>query len=277
MEEQKKKMERFIKVEETMGTYKQAYDDYGNLIKKTAEMEEEMQKHKSKVEELNKINEGLQSKITTFKDKLEAAQTKNISQDIEMIKRETEIEGLKSEKKRLEASNNSLQKKIKEQAKVIEEKTKEQEEAAAKSENMLEKSEIEMVLEEAERKERSMIEDKQSLHETYISIIAEGEKEILQQENEILKAKCKEIQTENEMLKMRSKEEETGNDLLRNKVKEDAALIEKLKEENSKLKEENEKLGKVSVTPQPTVVVNQNQEALEAEIESLKKVIILKF
>jgi chromosome segregation ATPase len=210
--------------------YKQKYEDYSRLTVKVSELEGDIDKFKSKIDELNKNNEALQSKMSTYKEKLETEKTNNISLDIELTKKKTEIEGLKSEKRRLEATNNDLETKIHEINRTIEKQTREREDTERhyantdKAMNELAGFQGMDVSEEAEAKAEAAAahRDKSAIHE--------GEREILQQENDILKAKCKEIQIENENLK-------SGKN-------ENTKAYDKLDSDNRTLKEELEQLRK---------------------------------
>lgn len=233
IDKQKKRVAQLTKIEATVEFYTQKYQDYTNLTRKVSDIEEELERNKEKIEELNKANESLQNKINTYKEKLEAEKTNNISLDIELTKRKTEIETLKSEKKRLEATNSELEDKVHEQNRAIEKHQMEYEDAMRnysntnKAMNQLAGQDFREIIGDLEKKNT---ESKSEVLETASATAAtiEGEKEILQQENGILKNKCKEAQLENESLK-RSKAE-------------DDKLKEKLNNENNSLKEEIERL-----------------------------------
>lgn len=209
------------KIEATVEFYTQKYQDYTNLTRKVSEIEEELERNKEKIDELNKANESLQSKMNTYKEKLETEKTNNISLDIELTKRRTEVETLKSEKKRLEAANADLEDKVNEQNRAIEKHQMEYEDAIRnysntnKAMNQLAGQDFKSESQEAANATAATIE---------------GEKEILQQENNILKNKCKETQIENEALKRTRADDEK--------------LKEKLNNENNSLKAEVEKLKK---------------------------------
>jgi len=221
VEKQKRKVASLTKVEGTVDFYKEKYEEYSRLTIRMTEVEEELERHKKKVEELTKTNEVTQTKMNTFKEKLEAEKTANISLDIELTKKNTEINALKNEKKKLEATNTELEAKIHDQNRIIEKQIREREDSvrhyAGTEKVMNELAGFEGEDEAAEKNEH---------HAT--AAISEGEKEILQSENAILKAKCKEIQIENEKLKV------TRNS--------DTEALEKLIHENNTLKEEIDKL-----------------------------------
>ncbi len=221
VEKQKRKVASLTKVEGTVDFYKEKYEEYSRLTIRMTEVEEELERHKKRVEELTKTNEVTQTKMNTFKEKLEAEKTANISLDIELTKKNTEINALKNEKKKLEATNTELETKIHDQNRIIEKQIREREDSvrhyAGTEKVMNELAGFEGEDEAAEKNEH---------HAT--AAISEGEKEILQSENAILKAKCKEIQIENEKLKV------TRNS--------DTEALEKLIHENNTLKEEVDKL-----------------------------------
>ena len=208
------------KIEATVEFYTQKYQDYTNLTRKVSEIEEELERNKEKIEELNKANESLQSKINTYKEKLETEKTNNISLDIELTKKKTEVETLKNEKKRLEAANSELEDKVHEQNRAIEKHQMEYEDAMRNYSNTNKAM--------AQLAEQDFSAGLKSGAQDPASATIEGEREILQQENGILKNKCKEVQVENESLKRTKADDE--------KIK------EKLNNENNNLKEEIERL-----------------------------------
>jgi protein HOOK3 len=219
VEKQKRKVASLTKVEGTVDFYKEKYEEYSRLTIRMTEVEEELERHKKKVEELTKTNEVTQTKMNTFKEKLEAEKTANISLDIELTKKNTEINALKNEKKKLEATNTELETKIHDQNRIIEKQIREREDSVRHYGG------TEKAMNELAGFER---EDENAEKSEHTAAVSEGEKEILQSENAILKAKCKEIQIENEKLKV------TRNS--------DTEALEKLIHENNTLKEEIDKV-----------------------------------
>lgn len=218
VEKQKRKVASLTKVEGTVDFYKEKYEEYTRLTIRMTEVEEDLERQKKRVEELTKTNEATQTKMNTFKEKLEAEKTANISLDIELTKKNTEINALKNEKKKLEATNAELETKIHDQNRVIEKQIREREDSTRHYAGT-EKVMNELAAFEGEDEDKT---------ENYASAANEGEREILQSENAILKAKCKEIQIENEKLKV------TRNS--------DTEALEKLIHENNTLKEDLDKL-----------------------------------
>lgn len=194
---------------------------------KINEVQEEAEKYRKKIDELTKANEAIQGKMNTYKEKLEAEKTTNISLDIELTKKKTEIEALKSEKKRLEATNNDLENKVHDQNKAIEKHIREREERS----NYFGSTERTI----SQFQDFQQDDSEQYLgHEGKAAAIREGEKEILEQENTILKAKCKEIQIENEELKQSKNSDSKAVEALSNENNALRQEIENLKNKTSK-------------------------------------------
>ena len=237
-----------------MNFYEQKYQEYSQLTVKITETEEELQKYKNKVDESHRVNEALQSKFNTYKEKLETEKTNNISLDIELTRKKAEIESLKSEKKRLDITNADLEKKLHDQNRAVEKYMREHED------NLRHYSNTDKAMNElAGQNFLSGDDDKQSgtSSDTHTTAAAnDGEKEILQQENKILIAKCKQIQVENESLK-------TGKE-------DESRAREKFENENNRLKEEITRLKSASEAN-----VSAGNARVEAEVESLRKVILM--
>lgn len=215
-----------------MEFYKQKYDEYLKATLQLGEMENQLITQRTKIEELNSVNENLTTKVNVYRDKIEAEKTRNIHLDLELTRKNAEIDHLKSEKKRVDALNADMNDMINEQSKEIERLERERENNAriggfSHPGQSLLSQEIIMNLE----KDNEILRQKQGQP----VILEDGEAEIIKKENEILKTKCKEIEKDNETLrKVVSKSE-------------DVKYVEKITTDNETLKQEVEKVKKARI------------------------------
>ena len=227
-----------------MEFYRQKYDDYSRVYTQLGDMEKQSTTQRSKIEELSAYNENLTSKVNKYKEKIEAEKTKNITLDIELTRRTTEIENLKNEKKRLESSISELEQNMLELNKEIERFEREQENNVRMVRSSIggerpflnttsgqDFHEIIMSLE----RENEYLRLKQQEGISSL-VLDDGESEILKKENEILKNKCKQIEAENENLRKVVEKSE------------DIKYVDKITTDNQNLKQEVEKVKKNAVT-----------------------------
>lgn len=233
-----------------MDFYQQKYDDYTKLNVRVSDLDVQVEELKTELDEVREVNKGLLNKIEVYKEKLEAEKTKNISMDIDATKKKAEIDSLKSEKKRLEFINNELEGKINDLNKFLERVQREQQDSARhhrstdRALNQMTGQDFTELIRGLERENEALRSGKKGS----ISMIEDGEKEILEKENEILKAKCIEIQTENEAMK---------DQVAKSR---DIQVMERLLRENANLKEEVDKLKKKVPSPRMKIMENAKYE-----------------
>ena len=253
-------------MEATLEFYKQKYEDYSRVSLQLSEMEKQSTLQRSKIEELTAYNENLSAKVNIYKDKIEAEKTRNITLDIELTRKNNEIESLKKEKKRLEASMSEVEQNVHELNKEIEKYERELENNTRMRGSIggAERSysakvtgqdfhEIIMNLE----KENEYLKLKQQ--ETPSSTTLDhGETEILKKENDILKNKCRQIEVENENLrKVVAKSE-------------DIKYVEKITTDNETLKQEVQKVRKRATTAK--IQAQMEIKALKESTEKPKSI-----
>ena len=227
-------------MEATMEFYKQKYEDYSRVSLQLGEMEKQSTMQRSKIEELTAYNENLSGKVNTYRDKIEAEKTRNITLDIELTRKNTEIDNLKNEKKRLEASISEIEQNVHELNKEIEKYEREHENntrmlggsigGERSYNNKVSGQDFHEIIMNLE-KENEYLKLKQQ-DGTQSITFDDGETEILKKENEILKNKCRQIEVDNENLrKVVAKSE-------------DIKYVEKITNDNQTLKQEVEKVKK---------------------------------
>lgn len=248
---------QFSKMEGTLEFYKQKYEDYTRIALQMSDMEKQSVTHRNKIEELSAYNENLSAKVNVYREKIEAEKTRNITLDVELTRRATEIDALKIEKKRIESLCNDLELQVKEQNKLIERHEKEFENRrmfgsslgvdrfGGKSSGQ-DFQEIIMALEkenEALRLGKSEV--------VQAVVMEDGEAEIIKKENEIIKNKCKQIEAENENLRKVISSSE------------DVKYVERITNDNQELKKEVEKVKKAA---------DSEKMKAQSEIKSLREI-----
>ena len=253
----KRKVSELSKLEGTTQLYKQKCEDFSKLTTKVSDLEVQIEDLKNSLDDTNEENKALLSKISVYKEKIEAEKTKNITLDIELSKKKAEIEAMKNERKRLEITNSELEGKLNEQNKFFEKLQREQE-YNTQHHRSTERAMNNMVgqdFQELMRGIEGQSETSRSLRNSNNSTAArDGEKEILEKENEILKAKCRETEFENQSLKERINRSE------------EIKLMDRLTRENQSLREDLEKSKKRKLS------TNTEDSQLHNEIKNLKKV-----
>ena len=243
-------------MEGTLEFYKQKFEDYSRIALQMSDMEKQSVNQRNKIEELSAYNENLSTKVNVYREKIEHEKTRNISLDVELTRRSTEISALKTEKKRLESLISELESKLQEQSKVIERHEREFENkrlfggsiGAERYAGKASGQDFQEIIQTLEKENESLrLKQNEVLQPV---LMEDGEAEILKKENEIIKAKCKEIEAENENLRK----------LIA--TSEDVKHVDRITNDNQVLKQEVEKVKKAADTAK---IKAQN------EINSLKE------
>ena len=260
-------------MEGTLEWYKQKYQEYSKLASQINEMETQLINQDNRNKEIMENNENLLNKMNFWKDKFSAESQRNINLDVELTKKVTDIEALKSEKRRLENVNNHLEQRLHEQEKTIEMLERECENMKFSSganvaiDRFLNKfsgqdfHEIITNLEEENRELRAKKSEPQSLD------LTNGEQEILKNENEVLRTKCKQVEVDNESLRKAVAKSE------------DIKYIEKLTHENQNLKQELEKTkkaldaSKLKAQLEIKAILESQEKSKDELLESQKEII----
>jgi chromosome segregation ATPase len=238
----KKKLSQLSKLEVTLEFYKQKYEDCQRLTEKCTELETQQELTQTKIAELEDENEAFKTKVKKYQDQFTAEKDKNINLDLTITKRDAEIEALKNDKKRLEVSFTESETRINDMTRQLEALRHEREDTARIHVST----------------ERAMAQIAQSGYDnlkpkgmqSQQMVEAESDKEFLEKEIEILKAKCKDLQKDNELLKIRNDKLEA----------ETPKLVEKVTKENEGLKEEVVRI-KSGLTQ--TAAANSEQHSVE--------------
>ena len=251
------------KMEATLEMYKQRCEDYTKVSNRVVDLEQELDSAKAQIEELTRTNEQITKKMNHFKEKIEEEKTKNINLEIELTRKNTEIESLQNEKRRMETLNQSLEEKLHELNKLIETIQKEQADttrnhtSTERAMSQLANDFQEMMLNlEKENKQLKTERKEANVHVTEDN----GEKELLENEIRILRNKCIEIEATNQILK---EELEKSQDI---------KTIEKLKRENQTWKDEAERWKRMAEKSAVKGDLEVENGTLRAEIMALKKV-----
>lgn len=229
-------------MEGTLEFYKQKFEDYSRMALQMSDMEKQSVNQRNKIEELSAYNENLSTKVNVYREKIEHEKTRNISLDVELTRRSTEINSLKNERKRLENLISELESKLQDQSKVIERHEREFENkrlfgGSIGAERYAGKAgghDFQEIIQTLE-KENETLKLKQSEGLQPV-MMEDGEAEILKKENEIIKAKCKEIESENENLRKMIA------------TSEDVKYMDRITNDNQVLKQEVEKVKKAADT-----------------------------
>lgn len=213
-----------------MEFYKQKYEEYLRTTSTMADYANELEDRDEKIRDLEKIRENLHAKLEKYMAQISQEKNNSLNLEMELARKNTEIEIMKNEKNRLEQIVNDYEARLHDANKQIHQLTQEKEDAllnlesehgqrsGKKGADGADFLEIIANLERELEQVRSQPDPKKSAEE--------GQIEILVKENEILKSKCKEIQAENESL---------IHEIEKN---ENPKITERFKAENEKLKAE---------------------------------------
>lgn len=227
----KKKAAQIPKLESALETYRQRMEDNFAASSKIDELRIDLEKKNEKIRDLEGVKESLNAKMDKYKAQIAEEKNKNINLEIDLTRKVTEIENMKNEKRRTELTIADLEAQLHDAQQQIEQLNLEKEELSKLPTNgaltgfINDGSDFYQITAKLEKE----LEDHRKEHGNKPGV-DEVELEILQKENEVLKAKCKEIQVENEELKLKVKSSES------------VLKMEKLLLENETLREDLKKL-----------------------------------
>ena len=250
------------KLEITLDFYKQKYEDCGKLSDTVTELEAKQEHQHSKINDQEKENDGLKTKVKKYMDQYGAEKDKNINLELTITKKDAELEILRNENKRFETSIFDLESRVHDQQKQMELYKNELEDTS----HIYQSNEKALAQASQTGNNSASILEQDSLRKPKKfekSAEEESEKELLQKDNELLSEKCKVLQKENEQYKLK----------IENEFKKH---IDSINRDNENLKEEIKKLKINIASNQPSLPQKEKEDHINENAKLLQEIEILK-